>query len=139
VEALESLAPIAALRASRWAYPAVAAGHVLGIALLVGAILPLDLRALGFWRDAPEAALRRVLAPTAAAGLALAAISGAALFAVRASEYAENPAFLLKVSLVAAGVANALLLARRAGRLAAAVSAVVWLAALAAGRMIAYV
>ena len=38
------------LKASRWTYPAVNAGHLLGIALLVGAVVPMDLRLIGIWR-----------------------------------------------------------------------------------------
>ena len=50
------------LRGARWGYAAVSGGHVLGIALLVGAILPLDLRLLGFWRRVDQKALAGVLA-----------------------------------------------------------------------------
>src|SRR3546814_3819020 len=49
--ALQNLEPVAALRASRWVYPLVNTAHIAGIALLFGAIAPLDLRLLGAWRD----------------------------------------------------------------------------------------
>src|SRR3546814_3617112 len=42
--ALQNLEPVAALRASRWVYPLVNTAHIAGIALLFGAIAPLDLR-----------------------------------------------------------------------------------------------
>ena len=42
--ALEATALSQALRASIWLYPLVNTGHVVGIALLFGAIVPLDLR-----------------------------------------------------------------------------------------------
>ena len=48
--ALETTAPAQYLRVSRWGYAAVSGAHILGIALLVGAILPLNLRLLGFWQ-----------------------------------------------------------------------------------------
>lgn len=48
---LQNLPWVAALRASRWVYPLVNTGHILGLALLFGAIIPLDLRMLGFWRS----------------------------------------------------------------------------------------
>jgi hypothetical protein len=141
--ALEAWGPVAALRLSRWTYPAVSALHILGIALLVGAILPIDLRLLGLSRRGPDAAaLATALVPVAAAGLALAAVTGAMLFAVSAREYAANPAFLAKLGLVALGALNALAF-RRTGRgrraLAGAISLMAWLAALAAGRLIAFV
>ena len=154
--ALQNLGPVAALRAARWVYPLVNAGHIAGLALLVGAILPLDLRLLGVWRSVPLALLARVLVPTAMAGLALAAISGLLLFSVSAGKYAATPLFWLKLGLIAAAVANALLLRRSAEwtlalvpdlpqdgpgarlRAAGALSAVLWLAALVCGRLLAY-
>ena len=45
--AVEATAIAAHLRGDRWTYPLVNAGHVLGIALLVGAIAPLVPRTLG--------------------------------------------------------------------------------------------
>ena len=136
---------MAALRASRWTYPLVSAAHLTGIALLFGAILPLDLRLLGARRSVDLAALSRILVPVAAFGLALAAITGAALFAVAAREYAANPAFQIKIAIVALAALNALSFRLRAPpgdaipAVAAVASALLWLGAIAAGRMIAYV
>ncbi len=138
-----------ALRMSRWLYAGVNTAHVLGIALLVGAILPLDLRLLGLWRDASRDALVRVLVPVAATGLTLALSAGALLFATRAPEYAALPVFQVKLALVALGAGSALALHARFGaRLqrarratltrAAALSMTCWLGALIAGRMIAF-
>ncbi len=151
---LEGLTPIAALRVSQWAYPLVNALHILGIGLLLGSILPLDLRLLGLWPAVPIAPLWTVLTRTAAAGLLLAMASGGVLFAAGASDYARSPLFLAKMPLVAAGVVNALALrwhARaalhgmlntgqvpRSARLAALVSIVVWLSAMLLGRLVAY-
>ena len=138
-----------ALRMSRWLYAGVNTAHVLGIALLVGAILPLDLRLLGLWRGVPRDALVRVLVPVAAAGLTLALTAGALLFATRAPEYAALAVFRVKLALVALGAGAALALHLRYGvRLqhasratlarAAALSMTCWLGALVAGRMIAF-
>jgi len=137
------------LRFARWSYAAVNTAHVLGIALLVGAILPLDLRLLGLWRRVPHGDLARVLVPVAAAGLALAAATGALLFSVRASEYGVMPVVWLKGALIATGAGAALLLHRAHGlelaaagrrRLAAAgaLSMTCWLGALVCGRLIAF-
>ena len=139
-----------ALRFSRWGYAAVNTAHVLGFALLVGSILPLDLKLMGAWPGVPRDDLVRVLVPVAATGLALAAGAGALLFAVRAVEYAALPVFRLKLALVAAGAASALALhlahglkLRTAGRArlawAGAASMTCWLGALVAGRLIAFV
>jgi len=82
--AVEATAAAQYLRASRWGYAAVSGAHILGIALLVGAILPLNLRLLGFWRSIPRANLLRVLVPVAATGLVLAVFTGPLLFSVGA-------------------------------------------------------
>jgi hypothetical protein len=153
--ALQNLEPVAALRASRWAYPLVNSAHIVGLSLLFGAILPLDLRLLGAWRGVPLHLLARVLLPVAMAGLALAAASGFLMFAVSATKYVATPVFLAKLMLIAAAVANALLLrlapawtlarvpdldAPPAARLklAAGLSLTLWLAVILCGRFIAY-
>ena len=53
--ALQNLEPVAALRASRWVYPLVNTAHITGLAVLFGAILPLDLRLLGLCRASATA------------------------------------------------------------------------------------
>ena len=100
----------ALLRQSRWTYPAVNALHVLGVALLVGAIVPMDLRLIGAWRaDMPPrhrrcacSARSRPPAPGSRSS------TGALLFAVQAPDYAAQPLFAVKMALVAAGLAHAL-------------------------------
>lgn len=138
-----------ALRFSRWGYAAVSTAHVLGIAVLVGGILPLDLRLLGLWPRVEPAALIRVLVPMAVAGVALAMVSGALLFIARPIDYAANVAFLTKITLVSVGVVAALsthlLWGRRLERASeaalrriGAISITCWIGALIAGRMIAF-
>ena len=46
-------------------YPLANLAHLLGIALLVGAIVALDLRLLGFWPEVPLAAVARATVPVA--------------------------------------------------------------------------
>ena len=144
-EALEATALAQHLRASVYAYPLVNAGHIVGISLLFGAIVPVDLRLIGLWRRQDPAALLAICRPVAAFGLMLAVCAGALLFAARASEYVANPVFPAKLALVAAGVVNAGLAERALRRGAAtastahaALSLLLWLAAIIAGRMVAY-
>lgn len=121
---------------------------MLGIALLVGAIAVLDLRLLGMWRRVPVAMLGPPTVAVASAGLALAILSGAALFIVQASEYVANPFLYVKFAAILVGLANIIVLRfagdwtddRHARRRAVAglVSLLAWLAALTAGRLIAY-
>lgn len=152
--ALEGTALATALRQSFWLYPLVNAGHIVGLALLFGAIVPMDLRLAGCWRDVPLAAMGRILLPVAIAGVVLAVSTGALLFSVRAVEYAAMPLFWLKFCLIAAAIANALLLhVSRAWtvyegsalsgtmprlQLAGTLSIVLWLAIIVVGRIIGY-
>jgi hypothetical protein len=148
--ALEATSFAQYLRVSRWGYAAFNTAHVLGVALLFGAILSLNLRLLGFWPSVPRSGLVRVLTPMAAAGLLLAILAGAVLFSVRATEYADLGVFRLKLAFVALGILGALTLHRAYGldldgasdaRVAAhaAVSTVCWVGALICGRLIAFI
>ncbi|HEX2257825.1 MAG TPA: DUF2214 domain-containing protein [Afifellaceae bacterium] len=145
--------PVAeALRASFYVYPFVNAAHVFGIGLLIGSILPVDLRLLGAFRQIPLAGFVPVMTGFSAAGLIIAVTSGFLLFSVKPLEYADNPAFLTKIALVAVGAANGLGLrwtgawrSARAGggispglRASALLSLVIWPAALLSGRWIGY-
>lgn len=147
--AVEGTDVVRALKFSQLGYAAANTAHVLGFTLLVGAILPMDLRLIGFWRSVDQGALTRILTPIAAAGLVIAVLAGMVLFSVRAGHYLNASLFYWKMGLVAAGAALALILHLRAGlwlqrmtrRQAAfhgAASLCCWLGALAAGRMIAY-
>lgn len=141
--ALEGTALAQALRVSRWGYAAVNSGHVFGIALPVGAIVPLNLRLLGLWPGVPREPLVRVLVPVAAAGLVIAVAFGLALFAVRAREYAGIGFWQAKVALVALSLHRAHgFLLEGAGdtrlRLHAMLSTACWLGALICGRLIAF-
>lgn len=133
---------------SRWGYASVNALHVLGIALLVGAITALDLRLLGWRRQLALPALARLLQPVAITGLLLALTTGTLLFLADPSGYAAMPLFWIKLALVALAIANALLLNLGPGlahaslrrlRLAGGLSLSLWLATLAAGRFLAFV
>jgi hypothetical protein len=146
---LEATAVAQTLRTSRWLYAATSTAHVFGIALLVGAILPLDLRLLGRWPDVPRRNLVRVLVPVAATGLSLAVVAGLLLFSVRAREYAGVGFLQAKLALVAIGSLAALSLHHAHGflldtasdrRLAghALLSLACWPAALLCGRLIAF-
>ena len=153
--ALQDWAPVAALRHSRWTYASVNAAHIVGIALLFGAIVPLDLRLIGWRRTVPIGTMVRALLPVAIAGLGLAFVAGFALFSVRAVKYAGTGLFQVKMALVACAVTNALLLKHAAQweaqqvkvgivppprlRVAGALSIVLWVSVIVCGRMLAFV
>ena len=105
--ALEQTALATAVRESPWLYPAAEFAHILGFVLLVGAAAMFDLRLLGLSRTLPVTEMAAHLLPWARAGLLLAAPTGALMFISDATATAANPAFRLKLLLVAAGILNA--------------------------------
>lgn len=142
--ALEA-APLAQfLKASRWTYPLVNAGHIFGVGLLIGSVVPMDLRLLGWLRPLSAGETVRLLRPVAATGLVLAVACGALLFITQAGDYVQNGWFRAKIALVIVAVANAVLHMRLAAfdtprrQGAAALSLVLWPAILICGRMIGY-
>lgn len=141
VEALGTWPGAVLLQRSGTAYLLVNAAHILGVGLLVGAILPLDLRLLGFFRTVPLAVIEPFLTRAAAAGLALAVVTGLWLFTVKPVEYLENEAFLIKLGLLALALLNIALRHSIMGfaRAAAAFSFLLWLGVLVAGRWIGFV
>nr|WP_267956628.1 hypothetical protein [Halomonas sp. MCCC 1A17488] len=136
------------MRLSRWGYAAINALHVLGIALLIGAIVALDLRLLGWRQHLALRELGRLLQPVALVGLVLAMTTGSMLFLADPAGYAGMPLFRLKLVLVALGLANALLLNLGPGLaqatprrllVAGTLSLLLWPAVLLAGRFLAFV
>lgn len=133
-------------------YLFVNAAHILGVGLIVGAILPLDLRLLGFFRQVPLAVLGPFLSRAASVGAALAIVTGLWLFTVKPKEYLENAAFLWKILLLAAALTNVwfqhrnrLFAAAVAGgdihptvKFSAGCSLVLWISVLIAGRWIGF-
>lgn len=142
------------LRQSIWAYPLVNTLHLLGIAVLIGSIVTLDLRILGFWRNLSAADLARVLVPVAIAGFCLAAVAGPLLFVVQAKTYAATWLFPAKMVLLVAALTNAFFFMRSAAwrrfsgstltsapvmlRVMAVLSLFLWIGVLVLGRLVGY-
>ena len=144
---IEGAALAEAIRVSPWAYPALEALHIVGIATLFGSLLVLELRVFGAGRDLPLKALARLASRTALAGFIIAATSGGLMWSSDATALSANPAFLTKLALITLAGINAALFFLRgspdradaAARIQAGASLVLWAAAIAAGRLIAYV
>jgi hypothetical protein len=152
--AIEMSALGQAMRQWLWLYPAVEIVHLVGIALLVGSIIVLDLRLLGLSRTLPVRKLASHVLPGSAAGLALILPSGLAMFVAHATDLMGNPVFVLKICLIMAAGINAA--AFHAGvfrgaaawdvdatppltaRAAAALSLLLWISVIACGRLLAY-
>jgi hypothetical protein len=132
---------------SPWAYPALEAMHIFGIALLVGSLVVFELRMFGAGAALPQEALARLALPVTLAGFGVAAASGGLMFASQYEELLANRAFLAKMALLVLAGLNAaafhwrggLTRHDRAARLQAALSLGIWIGAIICGRWIAYV
>lgn len=142
------------VKTSAWAYPILETVHVVGLGLLFGAIVAMDLRLLGMNVSLPASVMARHLLPWVWVGFAMNVSSGALLFLSDAPAFAANTSFRIKLALLALAGLNALLFHRSAfksvadweqnrappaaAKVAAIVSIALWIAVIAAGRMIAY-
>jgi hypothetical protein len=141
--------------AGPWAYAVINLAHILGISTLFGAVLVLDLRLLGWFRQLRIAPLSGATVPLGITGFGLAAASGVCMLATNATEYIDNPFLLVKFPAIGAGLLNVAVLSalpvwrQRSTReptpgearqlaVVGGVSLIAWLTAIAAGRMIAY-
>lgn len=138
-----------------WTYALVNTAHIFAVSALFGSILILDLRLLGVWRRIAISDVRSVATPVALTGFAMAAVTGAAMLATKATAYADNPFLFIKFPAIALGVLNATslnltrawrelgvrkLTAREERQLTVfgAVSLTSWITAIICGRMIGY-
>jgi hypothetical protein len=119
-----------------WLFPALQSLHVAGLALLVGTIVLLDLRLLGWiLRQQTVSEVSTQVQPWIRRGLATMLITGPILFAADSARYLHNPAFLIKMAILT--LALVCQFALRRGRLTAAISLVLWTCVVLAGRAIA--
>jgi len=136
-----------------WAYGVINLVHIVGIATVFGSVLILDLRLLGWRREVTLETIASIVAPLAATGFVVAALSGVCLLSVNGGEYIGNPFLPIKFAAIALALLNALLLSRlsawrakhdgdAAARLQLAIgggmSLLCWFIAICAGRMIGY-
>ena len=145
----------AIMRHSNWLFPALDTIHTLGIVLVAGTIMLVDLRLLGLsLRSVAVAELVSRVVPATLWGFALMFVTGALLFASEAVKLYSSPAFRIKLLLLALAGLNALIFHRTIyrdvvhwhpgsvaparARLAALLSLVFWIGIIAAGRAIAY-
>jgi len=150
---LETTAIAGAIRDHAWIYPALETAHYIGLACLVGGIMLIDLRLLGFARSLPMRSMIG-LVPWVWAGFVINALSGTLIFIYGATGFSSNPAFRIKLVLMLLAGINAgifTVAAARSGsswvdsgqvppsiRLVATASFLLWLGVVTAGRWMAY-
>lgn len=129
-----------------YAYPALEVLHIVGVALLLGNLLALELRVWGVARELPLQALARLSLSLSLAGFGLLVASGVLMFAAAPNDLLANGSFLWKMGLLQLAGLNAAGFHARGGlaridRIARAqtvLSLGLWLAIIILGRWIAY-
>jgi hypothetical protein len=99
---LNDTGPATALRESTVMFPFVESVHTLGITLVVGTVAMVDLRLLGVaLKKEPVSKVAGQLLPLAWIGFVVMLVSGLMLFAAEAAKCYHNPAFRIKLILLA--------------------------------------
>jgi hypothetical protein len=146
--------PIGAfVRDSTWAFPALQSLHFIGMSLLIGVVGVIDLRILGVARGLPIRPLHRFL-PLAFAGFGINLLTGIMFFCHDPYVYAYNPSFRIKMLLILLAGLNALwfrlgvfldvdkwgpgIEASRLAKTISALSLLIWIGVITAGRFIAF-
>lgn len=140
-------AGIEAIASSPWAYPVLESLHIIGIGLLLGSLVLLELRVWGQAAALPVQALARLALPVTLAGFTVAVLSGLLLFAAAPAELLAKRLFILKMGLLMLAGLNAMWFHARQGlqrldataRAQALLSLVLWAAVIFSGRWLAYV
>ncbi len=136
----------APLRTHPFAYPALEALHIVGIALLLGNLVLIELRVWGFGKALPAKELATLALLLAVSGFGLAAATGLLMFASQAGELLANRAFTLKMLLLTLAASNAAWFHGRdslmkldvTAKLQTMASTLIWIAVIFCGRWIAY-
>ena len=139
-----------AVNDSVWAFPILEAVHLVGLCVLGGAVLVVDLRLLGFGLTGqPVARLARYARPWLFASLAIMVLTGVPLFLSEAIKAYYNTSFWVKMTTLPVALTFTFAvrerIARRdaaepgmVGRIVGAVSLALWFTVAAAGRWIGF-
>jgi uncharacterized membrane protein len=92
----------------KWGWPACETVHFIGLSLLFGVVLLVDLRMLGFLKGIPFSTLHRLL-PWGVLGFGVNVVTGILFFIGAPPDfYIDNPVFVWKLALILVAGANAL-------------------------------
>ena len=146
----ESTAVGHAIKQSLWLFPVVESVHLLGLAVLGGALLVVDLRMLGLGlRGQPIGMVAREARPWLLASLGVMLLTGLALFLSESVKCYYSPAFWVKITTIPIAISFTLTVRQRvavaasgettlATRLTALTSLALWFSVAAAGRWIGF-
>jgi hypothetical protein len=150
-ESLEYAPLLVGMRSSAWLFPAIASVHLLGLAMLGGAVLVVDLRLLGFvLTRQPVAVVGRAAEPWLIASMLVMLPTGLLLFMCFATKYYYLTAFWVKVTCLLLALAFTFSIRRRivmaddgnattrGAKLVAVVSLALWATIALGGRLIGF-
>jgi uncharacterized membrane protein len=135
---------------ARWFFAIDETFHIMALGMLIGTLVIVDLRLLGFgMRRQSVAELSKYLAPWTLLGVALMIITGVPLFMSEAVKLSRSSPFFYKMIFLICAVTLHFTLHRKAttssagpgsglGKLAASLSLICWLGVALAGRAIAF-
>ena len=134
------------IQLSAWAYPTLEIVHIIGVALLVGNLVLLELRVFGKGPTLPVVDLARLGLTLVAIGFTLAAMSGSLMFATRPNELLANRAFTLKMLMLTLAAIVAVVFHSRdslrkldfTAKALMVTSSLIWVGVIICGRWIAY-
>ena len=141
----------AGVRKSVWQFPVIETIHIMGLTVLLGSVIIVDLRLLGIvLRQHPTAEVAKDFMVWFWTALVISVCTGVTLFLSEATRMSYNSAFFVKIVLIVLGVTFHLTVHRRAirmdarekmrmGRLIPCLSILCWLGVALAGRAIAFV
>jgi hypothetical protein len=90
-----------------YGWPSLETLHFIGLTLLIGVVLLIDLRMLGVMKNVSFPSIHRLL-PWAILGFAINTVTGMLFFVASPDSYAHNIAFIWKIALMMLAGANAL-------------------------------
>jgi hypothetical protein len=135
---------------SVWAYPTILFAHTVGLGFLVGASMVIDLRMLGLAAEAPLGPMKKFFS-VMWIGFGLTAVSGVLLVMIDATKMLTNPLFYIKIGFIGAALTCGRMIWKlsfqkpaleaafsRTSKILAGASLVLWIGAITAGRLTAY-
>jgi hypothetical protein len=135
-----------AIANSMWGFAVLETFHILGSVLLLGAIVVLNFRVLGFGVRQPAPKLAREVAPWGLAGLGVMVLSGIPMFMSAANTYSGSTPFALKMVFLLCALSLQLVIHKApgmyaqtaTGKIAACLSLLCWFGVAYSGRAIAF-
>jgi len=138
---------LTALGAHPWAYPMLEVVHLIGVALILGNLVLLEMRVFGWASTLPIEPLARLSLGLVGVGFGLAVLTGLLMFGTQPGELLANRVFTAKMALIMLAGCNAgwfharrsLQLQDTTARVSMLLSSVIWVLVITCGRWIAYV